>query len=193
MGILKARPWIGWKRRIRLWCVPWPPEKECNAEYGNYWNDDEQEFFCLAAYMHVFHLFSVLWWSYSHYWVECLQQAKLSPTSLHAFASPPYSCNAMGLFLLTEVFRNSSALPGGGSAEGGGNMCEGQERGISGVICHSCACRNPILPLCAGMTSQVVLQGMRRSPVATTTVIPAMSTRSPASRTFRMPPREDAW
>src|SRR5450830_1035913 len=59
------------------------------------------------------------------------------PTLLHAFALPPYSCNAMGLFLLTEVSRNSSALPGVGSAEGGGNMCEGQERGISGVIRHS--------------------------------------------------------
>src|SRR5450756_1343475 len=134
-----------------------------------------------------------LWWSYSHCWVKCFQQAKLSPTSLHAFAPSPHSYNAMGLFLLTGCHRNSSALPGVGSAEGGGNMCEGQERGISGVIRHSRACGNPILPLCAGMTSQVVLQGMRRSPVATTTVLPAMSTRSPARRTFRMPPREDAW
>ena len=35
----------------------------------------------------------------------------------------------------------------------------------------------------------VVSQGMRRSPVATTTVLPAISTRSPARRTFRMPPQ----
>src|SRR5664280_201968 len=135
MGILKAHPWIEWKRRIWFWCVPWPPEKECNAEYGNYWNDDEQELFCLAAYMHVSHLFSVLWWSYSHCWVKCFQQAKLPlPFCTH---SPPHIHNAMGLFLLTEVSRNSSALPGVGSAEGGENMCEGQERGISGVIRHS--------------------------------------------------------
>src|SRR5450759_851000 len=115
------------------------------------------------------------------------------PTLLHAFALPPYSCNAMGLFLLTEVSRNSSALPGVGSAEGGGNMCEGQERGISGVIRHSRAYGNPVLSLSTGMTSQGGPQGMCRSPVATTTVIPAMSTRSPARRTFRMPPREEAW
>ena len=72
-------------------------------------------------------------------------------------------------------------------------MCEGQGRGISGVIRHSRACRNPILPLSAGVALQVVPQGMRKSPMATTTVIPAMSTRSPARCTFRMPPREEAW
>jgi len=73
-------------------------------------------------------------------------------------------------------------------------MCEGQERrGISGVIRHSRAYGNPVLSLSTGMALQVARQGMCRSPIATTTVLPAMSTRSPARRTFRMPPREDAW
>jgi|SRR5450756_1884069 len=119
--------------------------------------------------------------------------SQISSTPLHAFTPPPYSYNAMGLFLLTEVSRNSSALPGVGSAEGGGNTCEGQERGISGVIRHSRVYGNPVLSLSTDVALQVVPQGMRRSPVATTTVSPAMSTRSPASRTFRMPPREEAW
>jgi hypothetical protein len=34
-------------------------------------------------------------------------------------------------------------------------MCEGQERGISGVIRHSCVCGNPVLSL----STEVVLTG----------------------------------
>src|SRR5450756_3036020 len=98
--------------------------------------------------------------------------SQISSTPLHAFTPPPYSYNAMGLFLLTEVSRNSSALPGVGSAEGGGNTCEGQERrGISSVVRHSRVCGNPVLSLSTGMALQVVRQGMCRSPIATTTVL----------------------
>src|SRR5450830_2162906 len=69
--------------------------------------------------------------------VPISQNVSVIPYLLHAFASSPHSYNAMSLILLTAVSRNSSALPGVGSAEGGGNTCEGQERGISGVIRHS--------------------------------------------------------
>src|SRR5450830_1002329 len=100
--------------------------------------------------------------------VPISQNVSVIPYLLHAFASSPHSYNAMSLILLTAVSRNSSALPGVGSAEGGGNTYEGQERGISGVIRHSRAYGNPILPLSAGMTSQGGPQGMCRSPVATT-------------------------
>jgi hypothetical protein len=54
MSIQKVHPWIWGKRRIRLWRVPWSPEKERNAEYDNHWNDDKQELLCLPVYMHVF-------------------------------------------------------------------------------------------------------------------------------------------
>ena len=149
--------------------------------------------------------------------VQQVRILQLIPTLLHTFALPPHLYNAMVSFLLTGCHRNDSALPGVGSAEGGGNTCEGREWGISGVVCHSPpsisfqypralyshargvlrgafgAYGNPVLSLSTGMALQVVRQGMRRSPVATTTVSPAMSTRSPARRTFRMPPREEAW
>src|SRR5450756_3169657 len=51
VGIQDAHP--GTRHGVRLRRVPWPPEKERNAEYGNHWNDDEQELLCLLAHMYV--------------------------------------------------------------------------------------------------------------------------------------------